>query len=38
MLSHPLTYFETQKYYEKPLNLMVFIQEIIHLQSRMGQM
>ena len=28
---HPLTNFEIQKEYQKNLNLMVFVQEIIYL-------
>ena len=32
MPSYPLTNFEIQKYYQKELNLMTFIQKIIYLK------
>ena len=38
MPSHPLTNFEIQKYYQNEPYLIVFIQEIIYLKQRMGQM
>ena len=34
MPPHPVTNFETQKYYQMDLNLMVFIQQIIYLKLK----